>query len=87
MHGPSFLTTEQIKVMLLSPSPIVGHAGFESTKKDIYQKFILTLVASAFTPFINRTSESASVFSGVCVVEQSWSTFCLSVETVFAMML
>lgn len=59
------------------------HIGLESTKKrintkihSILHRIILTLVASAFTPFTNRTSESASVYNGICEVEQCWFTFC-----------
>lgn len=42
----------------------------------ILYRIILTLVASAFTPSTNRTSESASVYNGMCEVEKSWFTFC-----------
>lgn len=75
-------------VMLPSPHQIWVHIGLESTKKRINTKFhfitqriILTLVASAFIPFTTRTSESASVYNGICEVEQSWFTFCSRVDT------
>lgn len=51
------------------------------------QRIILTLVASAFIPPTNRTSESASVYNGICEVEQSWFTFCSRVDTLLVMML
>lgn len=70
-------------VMLPFPPQIWVHIGLESTTKRIDTKFhfilrrvILTLVASAFIPSTNRTSESASVYNGICEVEQSWFTFC-----------
>lgn len=53
----------------------------------ILQRIILTLVASAFIPFTNRTSESASVYNGICEVEQSWFTFYFSVDTLLVMMI
>lgn len=59
-------------VMLLFPHQISVHIGLESTRKRIntkfhfiFQRIILTLVASAFIPFTNRTSESASVYNGI----------------------
>lgn len=80
--------------MLPFPLQILVHIGLKSTRKRIntkfhfiLQKIILTLVASAFIPFTNRTSESASVYNGICEFEQSWFTFCSSVDTLLVMML
>lgn len=41
-----------------------------------FQRISLTLVASAFIPFANRTSESASVDNGNCELESNWFILC-----------
>lgn len=71
-HGPSLTRIANRSIVMLPfPCQILVHIGLESTKKRSVENFpsqrnILTLVASAFTPFTNSTSESASVYNGMC---------------------
>ncbi|TKS73657.1 hypothetical protein D9C73_007737 [Collichthys lucidus] len=86
LHGhPQCCCFPADAVIVISPSDSMP-CPLDATQHND-KRIILTLVASAFIPPTNRTSESASVYNGICEVEQSWFTFCSRVDTLLVMML